>query len=142
MASFNLTSSLYAQPVPAGGAPASGGTSTSTATAAKPAEAQQPAALTTLLFPVLLIVIFYFLLIRPQQKKEKNRQAMLKKLNKGDRIITRGGLIGVVGNVRDAEGIAVVKIAENTKVEVLINSIEVVNPTPEQTSEGVSKTKK
>ncbi|MCS6984401.1 MAG: preprotein translocase subunit YajC [Leptospiraceae bacterium] len=94
--------------------------------------AAQPSPWTSLLFPVLLVAIFYFLLIRPQQKKEKKRQEMLKQLAKGDKVLTRGGIWGVVVGVRQEEGIAVVKIAENVKVEVAIQAIELVNPSPEE----------
>jgi preprotein translocase subunit YajC len=43
-----------------------------------------------------LFAIWYFLLILPQQKKDKKRQEMLKALKKGDRVITVGGIHGVV----------------------------------------------
>lgn len=103
-----------------------------TGTESKPAEASGQSSpgggFSTLLFPVLLIAVFYFLLIRPQQKKEKNRQAMLKKLTKGDKVLNRGGIWGVVVGLKEDQGIAVVKIADNTKVEMAINSIEAVNP--------------
>lgn len=96
----------------------------------------QPNPWTSLLFPILLVAIFYFLLIRPQQKKEKKRQEMLRKLAKGDRVLTRGGIWGVVVGVRQEEGLAVVKIAENVKVEVAIQAIDLVNPSPEEAKAG------
>ncbi|MCP3025562.1 preprotein translocase subunit YajC [Halobacillus sp. A5] len=45
---------------------------------------------------ILMFVIFYFLLIRPQQKKQKNVQNMQAELQKGDRVITIGGLHGTI----------------------------------------------
>jgi preprotein translocase subunit YajC len=48
-----------------------------------------------------LIAIFYFLIFRPQQKQRKETQEMLANLKKGDRIVTRGGLIGVVDKVEE-----------------------------------------
>lgn len=48
-----------------------------------------------------LIVIFYFLIFRPQQKQRKETQEMLANLKRGDRIVTRGGLIGVVDKVEE-----------------------------------------
>lgn len=48
-----------------------------------------------------LFVIWYFLLIRPQQKKEKNRKAMINALKKGDKIVTIGGISGVVDKIKD-----------------------------------------
>jgi preprotein translocase subunit YajC len=48
-----------------------------------------------------LIAIFYFLIFRPQQKQRKEAQEMLTRLKKGDRIVTRGGLIGVIDKVEE-----------------------------------------
>jgi preprotein translocase subunit YajC len=50
---------------------------------------------------VLMFVVFYFLLIRPQQKKTKTRNAMLKALKKGDKIVTIGGLHGTIMEISD-----------------------------------------
>ncbi len=66
---------------------------------------------------IMIFVIFYFLLIRPQQKKMKEHQSMLSAIRRGDRIITNGGLIGIVNKVTsDAE--LLVEIADNVKVRV------------------------
>ena len=52
--------------------------------------------------PLLLIfVIFYFLLIRPQQRKVKEHKAMVSAVKRGDRVVTSGGLIGVITKVVD-----------------------------------------
>ena len=83
---------------------------------------------TQMIMIFVLIGVFYFLLIRPQQKKEKQRKALLNELKKGDPVVTRGGIWGVVVGLKDDEGIAVIKIAENTKIEVSKNAIEVVKP--------------
>jgi len=45
---------------------------------------------------ILMFAIFYFLLIRPQQKKAKQQKAMLASIRKGDRIVTSGGLHGLI----------------------------------------------
>jgi len=128
-----------AAPVPVttpGGAPApsAAGTATTVPPASKPASApQQPdmsSALSSFALPVLMIVIFYFLLIRPQQKREKERQKLLKGMEKGDRVLTRGGIFGTVVGVKPEENIAIVKIADDVKVEVAISTIDtVVNKT-------------
>jgi preprotein translocase subunit YajC len=73
---------------------------------------------------VLMIVIFYFLLIRPQQKKEKDRKNMISALKKGDRVLTAGGIYGVVDSFNEGD-IVIVKIANNTKVEMSKNSVQV-----------------
>ena len=48
---------------------------------------------------VLIFVVFYFLLIRPQQKKAKEHKTMIDNLKKGDKIITSGGLFGIIESV-------------------------------------------
>ena len=68
------------------------------------------------LLPLILIfVVFYFLLIRPQQKRAKEHRAMLGALKKGDKVITSGGVYGVIENV--GTNTVTIKIAENTKVK-------------------------
>ena len=52
--------------------------------------------------PILLIVVvFYFLLIRPQQRRQKQLQETIASLKIGDRVVTTGGVIGVIKTVRD-----------------------------------------
>lgn len=112
-------------------APAPGATATTAAPAgAKPAAAQSDmsSALSSFALPVLMIVVFYFLLIRPQQKREKDRQKQLKALEKGDKVLTRGGIFGTIVGLKPEENVAIVKIADDVKVEVSIATLEnVVN---------------
>ncbi len=124
-----------AAPVPvttpgAAPAPAAAGAPATVTPAGKPATAaQQPdmgSALSSFALPVLMIVIFYFLLIRPQQKREKERQKLLKGIEKGDRVLTRGGIFGTVVGVKHEDNIAIVKIADEVKVEVAISTIDTV----------------
>lgn len=70
----------------------------------------------TLIMFGLMFAVMYFLIIRPQQKRQKEHQKMLDAVKKGDRVITSGGLHGVVKDVR--EDVLLVKIAENTVVEL------------------------
>jgi preprotein translocase subunit YajC len=68
------------------------------------------------LLPLILIfVVFYFLLIRPQQKKAKEHKQMLDNIKKGDKVITAGGIYGVVESVGD--NTITLKISENVKVK-------------------------
>ena len=68
------------------------------------------------LIPLILIfVIFYFLLIRPQQKKGKEHKHMIENLKKGDKVITSGGVFGVIEAI--GTNTVTVKIAENVKVK-------------------------
>lgn len=76
-----------------------------------------------MILPLVLIMgVFYFLLIRPQQRKMKEHQEMLKKVGKGDTVITTGGLIGkVVKTVDDHE--LQVEIGENVRVRIMRSGI-------------------
>ena len=67
---------------------------------------------------ILIFVIFYFFLIRPQQKKVKEHKAMVENLKRGDKIVTSGGITGIVERLLDNDKIEI-EIAENIKVEVL-----------------------
>ncbi len=72
---------------------------------------------------VATIAIFYFLLIRPQKKKEKERMEMITALKKGDRVITAGGMYGIIDSFKEGD-IVVLKISGNTKVEFLKSAIQ------------------
>ena len=63
-----------------------------------------------------MVVIFYFLLIRPQMKEQKRRKQMLGAVKKHDRVITNGGIHGVVVAVNDMD--VTVKIDEGNNVRV------------------------
>lgn len=52
---------------------------------------------------VAIIAIFYFLLIRPQRKAQKQHQALLESLERGDRVMTDGGIIGEIVHLREDE---------------------------------------
>jgi len=77
--------------------------------------------LLTLLQFLPIFLILYFLLIRPQQQRQKKLDRMLKALKKGDRVLTSGGLFGTIVGLNESK--AVLKIAEETKVEVIKSSI-------------------
>ncbi len=72
----------------------------------------------TILMLGAMFAIMYFVVLRPQMKEQKKHQAMLKALKKGDKVITSGGIYGVVVGISDAENKVVVRIDENVKVEV------------------------
>lgn len=74
------------------------------------------------MIPLLLMLgIFYFLLIRPQQKKAKMHREMLSAINKGDVIVTQGGIQGKVTGVTDAY--LTVEIADKVRVKIARNFI-------------------
>lgn len=128
---------LLAQAVRSGGesaAPAATQTQTTKAADSAPAASSGAALgggmgqLFNMLAPILLVVVIYFLIFRPQQKREKERLESIKKINKGDKILTRGGIYGIVVGLRLEEEIIVLKIADNVKVEVHTNAVDSVNP--------------
>ena len=86
---------------------------------------------------LLMIVIFYFLLIRPQQKKEKERKNMISSLQKGDKVVTVGGIYGVVTGVKESEDVVVLKVSENTKIDFTRSAIQ--NKIVEKSQETKSK---
>jgi len=71
--------------------------------------------LTTFIPFGLVILIFYFLIIRPQNKKQKDTEKMLSAVKKGDRVVTIGGIHGVVQAVK--EGTVVIKVDDECKLE-------------------------
>ena len=70
---------------------------------------------------ILMVAIFYFLLIRPQQKKQKEHRAMLQNIQKGDVVLTNGGIQGTVVSI--ADNVLTVEIAERVRVKVGRNFI-------------------
>jgi preprotein translocase subunit YajC len=72
---------------------------------------------------ILIFAIMYFLVFRPQARKQKEHQAMLKSINKGDRVITAGGIYGTVVGVKEKENIIIDQIAKDIKIEVAKSSI-------------------
>ena len=75
------------------------------------------------LFPLILIfVVFYFLLIRPQQAKVKAQREMLGGVKRGDRVVTGGGIIGLVTKVISDNELQV-ELAEGVRVRVLKQTI-------------------
>lgn len=70
---------------------------------------------------VLLIGLMYFLMIRPQQKEQKARAEMIRALKPGDRIVTYGGIAGVITKVEDVS--VRVRIAEKVEVDVFKSGV-------------------
>ncbi|MCL0037924.1 preprotein translocase subunit YajC [Thermodesulfovibrionales bacterium] len=64
---------------------------------------------------ILIFVVFYFLLIRPQQQKAKQHKYMLANLKRGDKVITTGGIYGLVESVGNKS--VTLKVSENIKVK-------------------------
>ena len=68
------------------------------------------------LMPIFLIfVVFYLFIIRPQNKKQKETERMISSLKKGDKVMTIGGIYGVVSSAKDKT--VIVKVDDNCKIE-------------------------
>jgi preprotein translocase subunit YajC len=82
---------------------------------AAPGAPEQPPVLFQFLPLIIIAVLFYFLLIRPQQKKQKEHQQLVTSVKTGDKVITAGGIHGIVSNVKETTFL--VKVADNVKIE-------------------------
>jgi preprotein translocase subunit YajC len=65
--------------------------------------------------------MMYFLMIRPQQKQRKEMENMLKNLKSGDEVLTSGGIIGIVTNVKEKE--IVLRVADNVKLRMTRSAV-------------------
>ena len=74
---------------------------------------------------VAIVAIFYLLILRPQRKKQQDTQKMLSALRKGDRIVTIGGVHGIIQSIKDST--VIVKVDENTKLEFSRSAIASVS---------------
>lgn len=79
---------------------------------------------------ILMFAIFYFLLIRPQQKKAKQHKQLLAAIKKGDRVVTSGGLHGLVTGI--TEDVVTIEIAPKVRVKVARGSISGVTTRAQQ----------
>src|ERR671912_837136 len=74
------------------------------------------------LLPIILIIgVFYFLLIRPQQKRQRQLQETISNLKTGDRIVTTGGIIGVIITVRDTSFL--IRSADKSILEIARSAV-------------------
>jgi preprotein translocase subunit YajC len=80
----------------------------------------------SLLMLVVFVIVFYFLLIRPQMKRNKDQRQLLQALEKGDEVLTIGGMYGKVVSVGNTE--VELEIAENTIVKVQKQAISSMIP--------------
>jgi preprotein translocase subunit YajC len=92
------------------------------------AAAAQPGGdfLTTMPMIVMIFALFYFIVIRPQSKRGKEQKLMIEALQKGDEVVTSGGILGRV--VKISGTYIVLEIAANTEINVLKTSIQTLLP--------------
>ena len=80
------------------------------------AQAQQGSGWTSIIMMAAVVLIFWLFMIRPQQKRQKEVQQKRDALTTGDRIVTSGGLFGVIRDIKEKE--FVVEIADGVRVRV------------------------
>jgi len=75
---------------------------------------------------ILMFVLLYFLMIRPQMKRAKEQKAMVEALQKGDEVVTAGGIVGKITKLSDQY--VTVEVAPNTEVVVQHSAVQVPLP--------------
>ena len=75
---------------------------------------------------IAIVVVFYFLLIRPQQKRAKETKALLESLDKGNEVVTAGGIVGKISKLTDQY--ATLEIAPNVEMTVQRQAIAQLHP--------------
>lgn len=90
--------------------------------AGKPAAAPQGPGIQDFLFLVVPIMLaFYFLILLPERKRSRQKQGLLDSLKKNDKVITIGGIYGVVANVKPGEDEVVIKIDDDKDVKMRVS---------------------
>ena len=75
---------------------------------------------------IVIFVVFYFMLIRPQMKRSKEHKKLVEQLNKGDEVITNGGLLGRITDVSDA--FITLEVADNVQIKLQRQAVANVMP--------------
>ena len=75
---------------------------------------------------VLMLVVFWFILIRPQMKRAKDHKAMIQMLEKGNEVVTSGGVVGKITKLADAY--ITLEIAANTEIVVQKQAVQTLLP--------------
>src|SRR5438094_2071603 len=73
---------------------------------------------------IFIFIIMYFVMIRPQKKRQQQQQQLISSLKTGDRVVTNGGIHGLISNVK--ENTVLVKVADNVKLEMEKSAIATV----------------
>jgi preprotein translocase subunit YajC len=72
---------------------------------------------------ILIFVIMYLLILRPQAKRQKEHQKMLETLQKGDTVVTAGGIYGTIVGMKEKDTILIIEVDKNVKLNVSRSSI-------------------
>ena len=77
-----------------------------------------------IIFLVIIMGIFYFVMFRDQRKKKSRRTQMLENIKKGDKVLTIGGMIGIIVGIKDTEVTIKVDEAANTKITFVRTAVD------------------
>ena len=80
----------------------------------------------SLILILLMFAVLYFLMIRPQMKRAKEHKSLIEALQKGDEVITAGGLLGRISKVSD--NYVTLQVADNVEVQVQRPAVQLVLP--------------
>ena len=92
---------------------------------------------TSIIFMVLIFAVFYFLLIRPQVKRQKEHKALVEGLNKGDEVMTAGGIIGKITELTDQYVTLQVAAVDGKPVELAMQRSAVQTLLPKGTMKSL-----
>jgi preprotein translocase subunit YajC len=92
---------------------------------------------TSIIFMVLIFAVFYFLLIRPQVKRQKEHKALVEGLNKGDEVMTAGGIIGRITELTDQYVTLQVAAVDGKPVEMAMQRSAVQTLLPKGTMKSL-----
>lgn len=90
-------------------------------TAAPAAHSSTQSTIMSFLPMIVIFILFWFLLIRPQQKKARLHSQMISQLQKGDEVVTNGGILGKIFKVEDQ--VVYLEIADNVVIQVQKNTV-------------------
>jgi preprotein translocase subunit YajC len=74
--------------------------------------------------PILIIVVMFYFMYRSNKKEQKRREDMITSVKTGDKVLSVGGIYGIVANVKD--DCFVVKVADNVKIEMAKSAVSAV----------------
>ena len=73
-----------------------------------------------------IILIFYFMIYRPQRKRQKEREGLISKMEKGDKVILSGGMHGTISTIEDTT--VLISVSDTTKIRFEKSSVNSVIP--------------
>lgn len=93
---------------------------------AQAAGAQHTLGMMDIALPIIMVVAVYFLMFRPQMKKHKEHQKLVSELQKGDEVVTSGGITGRISKIGD--NYTTLEIAKGVEIQVQRHAVSTVLP--------------